>query len=443
MGGLPAVTEIIVRPDLAGLPAPRLGRIPVQLYGASPQLYAGAIGGPVLDMVSRIADSVDPVAFDFLSVSLAVTAADTFSDRNEAADGWAREIHLKVALADPDRWAPAIPLLEKALRFLSGDQWSIQFMDGGKVAPPPRTRVLNKLVIAHCESACLYSGGLDSAIGMLNLRARGERTVLISHAYQHDASRQEEILRHVQGGMQRLALHASPKQDLNHDNDVQMRTRSFNFFAMGALIAATIARHYRPGQQVPLIVPENGLIAINPPLTNRRIGALSTRTTHPHYISLIQQIFDTVGLPVELQNPFAHNTKGEMINECLDQALLRTFVHRTVSCGKWKRSGEQCGKCVPCLIRRASFHAAGWPDTTEYKAANVNLSHVLRRNNDSDDLMAMILAARRMPVVDVRAWVAKAGPLPLDIVEKTALVDVVSRGMAEVKGFLQGEHLPV
>ncbi|WP_343214878.1 Qat anti-phage system QueC-like protein QatC [Dyella terrae] len=392
-------------------------------------------------MVSRIATPVDPGAFDFLSLSLAVTAADTFTNRREAADGWARDIRLVVALADPARWAPAAPLLEKALRFLSGDQWALEFTDGGETPPVPRTRVTNKLVLDGCESACLYSGGLDSAIGMLNLRAQDHRTVLVSHAYSHDASRQEEILQHVRDRAPRLALHAHPLNHLDHANDVQMRTRSFNFFAMGALAAATIAKRNGHRQRVQLFIPENGLIAINPPLTNRRIGALSTRTTHPHYLSLIQAVLDTVGLPVQLHNPFAHKTKGEMIRDCLDQDLLRGIAGRTVSCGKWKRTGQQCGKCVPCLIRRASFHAAGWEDQTHYKPPGDNLRQVLAHDVDSDDLMAMILASRRLPDEDIATWVAKTGPLPNDHAQQASLVSVVHRGMSEVRAFLESEQL--
>lgn len=435
------MTEVIVRPVLADLPAPHAGRVLVHLYGASAQPGMGAIGGPVLDVVSRISTPVDPVAFDFLSLSLAVTAADTFTDRREAADGWARDIRLVVALTDPGRWKPAVPLLERALRFLSGDQWALEFTDGGEARPLPRPRVTNKLVLDDCQSTCLYSGGLDSAIGMLNLRAQGHRTVLISHAYSHDASRQEEILRHVRGGAPRLALHAHPQQRLDHANDVQMRTRSFNFLAMGTLVAATMARHLPEGGRVPLFVPENGLIAINPPLTNRRIGALSTRTTHPHYLALIQSVLDVVRLPVRLHNPFAHRTKGEMIQECLDHHILKAIAERTVSCGKWKRSGQQCGKCVPCLIRRASFHAAGWQDQTHYKPPGDDLRRALEHSADSDDLMATILASRRLQGADLSAWVAKTGPLPRDVVERAALVDVVGRGMAEVKAFLASKQL--
>lgn len=435
------MTNVVVHPDISSLPAPDGSSIPVCLYGARAQPRMAAIGGPVLDAVSRIATPVDAVAFDFLSLSLAVTAADTFVDRREAADGWAREIRLVVALAEADRWSPVAHLLEKALRFLSGDQWTLEFTAGGEYPPSPRARVRNKLVIDGCQSACLYSGGLDSAIGMLNLRASDHRTVLVSHAYTHDASRQEEILRRVQGHSPRLALNAHPQQRLGYANDVQMRTRSFNFFAMGALVAATLAQDLPQGGRVPLFIPENGLIAINPPLTNRRIGALSTRTTHPHYLGLIQSVFDTVGLRVELHNPFADKTKGEMIRKCLDLDLLKTIAARTVSCGKWKRSGHQCGKCVPCLIRRAAFHAAGWRDRTHYRLRAKDLRQALERGADSDDLMAMVLASRRLQGRDILAWVAKSGPLPSDVAKRAALVDVVQRGMTEVREFLAGNRL--
>lgn len=434
------MTEVIAHSDLGNLPEPQPGRVPVHLYGASAQPRMAAIGGPVLEAVSRIATPVDPVAFDFLSLSLAVTAADTFANRRDAADGWARDIRLVVALADPDRWAPAATLLERALRFLSGDQWTIEFTDGGEARPVPRRRMRNKVVLDGCQSACLYSGGLDSAIGMLNLRAAGQRTVLVSHAYPRDASRQEEILRHVQGGAPRLALHAYPLQHLGYPNDVQMRTRSFNFFAMGTLVAASLAHQFGQQGKVLLFIPENGLIAINPPLTSRRIGALSTRTTHPHYLSLIQSVLDVVGLQVQLHNPFAYKTKGEMIQKCCEKELLRALAGRTVSCGKWKRSGQQCGRCVPCLIRRASFHAANWEDQTHYKYGD-NLRQVLGRNEESDDLMAMVLAVRRLDREDLAAWVAKTGPLPSNASEQAAILGVVARGMAEVRAFLENQQL--
>jgi hypothetical protein len=93
------------------------------------------------------------------------------------------------------------------------------------------------------------------------------------------------------------------------------------------------------------------------------------------------------------------------------------------------------------LIRRASFHAANWPDQTPYDNPGADLRQVLAEETKRDDLMAMILAAHRLPTTDVAAWVAKTGPLPLDDKARDALVDVVHRGMREVREFLSAQRL--
>ncbi|MBR7552326.1 hypothetical protein KC220_27670, partial [Mycobacterium tuberculosis] len=77
----------------------------------------------------------------------------------------------------------------------------------------------------------------------------------------------------------------------------------------------------------------------NPPLTARRIGSLSTRTTHPYFLGRLNELFINIGLPVKLLNPYQFKTKGEMIAECQNQTLLQKVAANTVSCGKWKRSG--------------------------------------------------------------------------------------------------------
>lgn len=434
--------QVYVHPDLDALPPRSDGVLPVQLYGRKPwQRGSATIGRPVLDAVSRIKHVVPGPAFDFLSMSLAVTAADTFVSRGTAADGWARQIKLVVGLADPDLWRPVIEHLERALLFLSGDEWKINVVEGGYAPPPFRPRVRNKLSLDDSDCVCLYSGGLDSAIGMLNLQAQGKKPVLVSHAYPRDAGRQQEILGRLGLGLSRFGAIAHPAKWWEPANDVQMRTRSINFLGMGAVMAATMAE-LKPGIGKPVLyVPENGLIAINPPLTNRRIGTLSTRTTHPYFLNLIQGIWDAVGICAQIENPFAYTTKGEMTAQCLDQHRLRSIADRTVSCGKWKRHGIQCGRCVPCLIRRASFHAAKWADPTPYDPRSAVLQQVLADETKRDDLMAMILAAHRLPATDIAAWVARTGPLPQDDNKRGALVDVVQRGMREVRDYLSSQSL--
>lgn len=430
------MTDIFFHHDPDQITPGSQGRVPVLMYGRRPPGPGTAsVGGPVHAAVRRLGVPVHRRAFDFLTIAMAVTAADTFVDRAASDDGWARVLRLQLPLSHSTPWLPIIPLLEEALRFLSGDVWTIDIQPDGPVRPSPQTRGhLTDLTGHDCVS--LFSGGLDSAIGVLDLTVSGRRPLLVSHSYRGDADRQRTIGAMLPNGLSRFAAIANPVSKLPGANDVQMRTRSFNFLAYGALVAATLGERLLGSGPVELYVPENGLIALNPPLTSRRIGSLSTRTTHPHFLSLMQQIFDAVGIPVQIRNPYDKSTKGEMLLSCANQTILVRAAERTVSCGKWKRSGMQCGKCVPCIIRRASFHAAGIADNTIYDPAGRDLSVVLTHDKARDDLLAVLQASRRLPGIDMASWLARTGPLPVDRAERDMLLDVARRGMAEVRAYL-------
>lgn len=436
------MTELIFHHEASQIPQAAPGVIPVLMYGArSPGQGCASIGGPVRAAIRRLGVQVPERAHDFLTIAMAVTAADTFVSRKttegqaEAADGWTRDLRLRVPLENPVPWLPVRPLLEEALRFLSGDMWALEFAPNGPRRPTPLRRGARIKLHGH-DGACLFSGGLDSAIGVLDLLSAGRKPILVSHSYRGDAEKQEWVWGQLPGKVSRFAANAHPTSDLGYTNDVQMRTRSFNFLAYGTLVAATLTQRGLVQEPAELILPENGLIALNPPLTARRIGALSTRTTHPHFLGLMQRLLDEVGLPVRITTPYALRTKGEMLRECADQATLMRISDKTVSCGKWKRTGKQCGKCVPCIIRRASFHAAGMQDLTSYEPDNQNLGAVLSRKEAADDLMALALAARRLPTTDVARWVGRTGPLPIDTGSRQALLDVTYRGMSEVRDYL-------
>ncbi len=136
------------------------------------------------------------------------------------------------------------------------------------------------------------------------------------------------------------------------------RGRSFLFFALTVLAGTGLGSSFTVG------VPENGLIALNVPLDPLRLGALSTRTTHPFYIARWNELLETLGIDGRLSNPYWDKTKGEMVVECKNADLLVNLVPKSLSCSsptksRWKGRGvEHCGYCVPCLIRRAALIAA-------------------------------------------------------------------------------------
>ena len=420
---------------------PGPGEIDVLLYGTRSQSPSGAaIGNQIRDEIMRLDTPISQRAFDFLTVSIAVTAADTFVRRDDTADGWAREFDLVITIAEPNAWEPVRADLERALHFLSGDIWRINFQDNGASAPRPHSRQRRRTIsLQGKDCVCLFSGGLDSSSAVLDIVSLGRNPVLVSHSYRRDKAVQDNVSRYFPQNLSHFSSNLNPT--FGASAETSMRTRSFNFLAYGAVVASALAG--RIGNQcVDLLVPENGLISLNPPLTSRRLGTLSTRTTHPHFISAIQNIFSILGIPARIDNPYKFLTKGDILsrctaNQCTQTANLQQLTANTVSCGKWKRSGRQCGRCVPCLIRRASFHAAGLMDSTTYRYPN--LRNVYQNENERDDLLAIMLAIKKAQQGIDGSWLLMSGPLPEERTERAQYVGVVQRGLQEVENYLRSQ----
>lgn len=411
----------------------------VRLFGAAALPSAAHIGNKVPDQIERLGVPTTNTAFDFLAIALAVTAADSFVPRGkDGENGWARQIEIELPLISPQTWTPVREQLERMLNFLSGDTWSLKFAAGGRGKPPAlQTRKKKSANLNGIDSICLFSGGLDSWIGASELLDQNKIPLLVSHAYTGDRQYQNRLIPFLRGRAERFAANASPMRQFS-GHDTTMRTRSFNFLAYAAVAADAVSQIRKASGQIPLFVPENGFIALNAPLTPRRIGSLSTRTTHPHYLAELQRIFDAVGISALIANPYRHKTKGEMLASLNPDPMQITAATKTVSCGKWKRKGIQCGHCVPCIIRRAAFHASGITDTTAY---GHSLQDAIGNDNIHlrDDVNSMIIAAQPREKKELRTRALQSGPLPLDAAERQAWFDVHERGLYEVANYLRSE----
>lgn len=430
------MTTLVFHVDRATLPtAPSDGEIHVWLYGGRPPFeHVGTVGAQALDTASRMRVRPSTASIDLLSIAMAVTAADTFVVRGDAPDCWSRSFRVVLPLAEPATWTPLIAKLEAALRFLSSDRWSFDFTSGG-VTPPTAQEIESKrrtVDLSASDCVALFSGGLDSGIGVLDLLKAGHRPVLVSHAPVGDAEHQDKVAALLPIACQRVSVNTYPTCP-GADED-SMRTRSFQFIALGTLVADARTRISRR-RVTELYVCENGLIALNPPLTVRRIGAHSTRTAHVHFLESISQIVADVGIGINIRNPYEYSTKGEMIAAHADTSAFDEFVAATVSCGKWKRRRQQCGRCVPCLIRRAALHSAGVDERTLYQSAD--LAGVMSNEDLRDDLVSVQSAILRLADGDIRRWVLQAGPLPLEDSMRLRYFDVARRGLGELASYLR------
>lgn len=404
--------------------------------------------GSSLDALSKIGVFPSEIGLDLLVLAAHVQAADTRISRiTESQDAWTREIRIVVPVSEPARWNAAIPLLQRLLNFLTGDQWTIGFRQrpaGFEQAVHKRPR---QLIRPPFDSLALFSGGLDSLIGAIDTLEQGRTPLLISHAGDGATSDAQNKLFH--------ALKKNyPKQNFDRlriwmdfrnwgvrgvESEKTTRGRSFLFFATGVFAGTGL-----DGSFV-LRVPENGLIALNVPLDPLRLGAFSTRTTHPFYIARWNELLGALGVSGGIENPYWDKTKGEMVAACGNPALLAKLVPKSLSCasptkGRWLgRSTGHCGFCLPCLIRRAALR--GTADSTPYALSDLTAGELDTREAQGQQIRSFQFAIERIQQKPELAalYIHKPGPLSDESpARQAALADVYKRGLAELARLLAG-----
>ena len=367
-------------------------------------------------------------AWDFLAMAVSVMAADLGCLRDNSPDGWTRNIQLEVAVTDPEFWKTQSDALISVLGFLTGDIWNIDFVSGG-VRPPRRQRHTRRRL--NGDSVCLLSGGLDSLIGAIDVADSGMRPVLISQISAGDKKRQKEFTQTINGQLSHLQLSHAVQTPGKAERT--QRSRSIVFIAYGVLAASILPKHRR-GETIDLLIPENGFISLNIPLTPLRIGSLSTRTTHPFFIDQIQSVLDDAGFHVRLVNPYQHKTKGEMLIECADQTLLSELAFQSTSCGRFARFNYvHCGRCVPCLVRRAALYRWVSTDKTTYVFEDLSIPNSEHR--DFDDVRSAVFAILNVDQMGIDGWAGDAINY-VQLGDTTPYVEVAGRGISELSTFL-------
>lgn len=435
--------------DPAQLPEYSATSHPVQIFNTHPhdKIKHSAASGALMDKVRDLGINVDAAAIDLITIATAITAAETFERRDYAADAWSRVMHLHIPVTDEGMWNMLAERLSSILNFLTGDQWKFTFFKTSMAIPQPKTSPKAKAKLNSLKglnSVCLFSGGLDSAVGAIDiLNSKSDfKPLLVSHAYRGDGVKQNIIKSLLKSRFGELSYSISPRliSRLKGKTDVTMRGRSFNFLAIAVLGISALRNANGDSSISTIIVPENGYISINPPLTRRRIGSHSTRTTHPYFLSRLESLLKDAGFHVQFVNPYQFKTKGEMLAECVDQASIARAVPLSVSCSHWHRKHKQCGHCVPCLIRRASVHHAKFIKDADYVSQNIEF--VQKEKDTRDDLQAMQTAIIRLNGTnDYKSWLRQSGSLPSDADTRKKLESTIKRGLAEVEAFLKASNI--
>jgi hypothetical protein len=401
------------------------------LYSNSGRPNISFISNDWLRELKRANIAPSNLVWDFVTIALSVAASDLSCEREKSEDGWTRQIELKVYLCNPESWRTQYELLEKAFRFLTGDIWKFEFVNNGVQAP-------NSIIPLEIDADCvsLLSGGMDSLIGAIDLITDGLKPCFVSQEAKGDVEKQIAFTSQLAPSQQHFRW--KNPISLSGRNESSTRGRSIIFLGYALLAANTLSK-WRTST-VDIYVPENGFISLNIALNSGRLGSLSTKTTHPVFLGLIQDIWNNLGINANIVTPYQFKTKGEMLQECKNQDLVQSLVCSTTSCGKYLTHGRtHCGRCVPCMVRRAAFLKAGMEDSTIYKYRDLS-NNGFSKTQGPNDVNAVASAYVKYQNKGIERIIG--GSLSFSATDtRHKYVGVVERGLTELGKLLEEQEV--
>lgn len=399
---------------------------------------ANRIRNNVQKVLTDSALSPHAVTVDLVNAAISVFAADMRVPRECFADGWTRSFVLHLPVANEKRWRSSADVAARMLSYLTGDRWTIETR-----LRSTASGVARKGGRPLVDAVSLFSGGLDSFVGAVDLVEAASRVALVAHYAEGISSTAQDA---ALGGLMASGrcrtkprfhkFYVSPPTELTNLHEDTMRSRSLLFLSLGMLVADAYGRH------IPLVVAENGFISLNVPLAPSRDGSLSTRTTHPHFIRLFGELAKAIGLQNEIRMPYKFATKGEMLAKCQNASLLGSTFRTTMSCAhpaaaRWTGGDvkKHCGYCIPCLVRRAALSAVSLDDATDYNidVTSTKLSPKTKRGEDIQAVSMAVLRYAGMSRSRLLLEALKSGPIETDA---AAFADVFGRGIEELNRFL-------
>jgi hypothetical protein len=355
-----------------------------------------------LDTLTRGLPRVEGPAVELFFAATTAWIADRSIKRATQPDRWTRTIDISFPVTDPDAWPSAE--LQRLLRFLTNDRWTITPYAADST---PHLTPTEPIWPLKADAVDLFSGGLDSYAFAASTPTSSR--VSIGHwdmevlkglqqRLHRDLGRNHEHLRN---------FHVSAAK--THEDSSRSRGLLFATAAIAVATALDVPR---------LVIPENGFVALNVPLTPARGGALTTRSTHPHTLQLLGDLTEALGLTIAVDNPWLYDTKGDITRHALNRP---DDIAATVSCshptqGRWEKNGRygNCGYCYPCLVRRSGIEAANdGVDPTEYRHDPRNESALTGRQSlRRADIYALVA---RLATPPHPRDLHQTGPLPRDL----------------------------
>lgn len=396
-----------------------------------------------LNKRNHLQRDISTIGLDLLYFGLSVCIADRKVKRSHFPDGWTRGIQMVVPVIEKEKWERNNDKIIKMLNFLSGDRWAIKWEE---TSLPTKTfkqsrKIINSILEEKEElNISMLSAGLDSFIGAIDLLESNQKTIFVNiysggNSYFKDFANIRNSLVNEYNvsdfGQFFFSFGVTPKTG-GKETENSTRARSLLFFTH-ALALSTCFNNVKK-----LIIPENGTISLNVPLSMGRYGSSSTRTTHPYYMHLLSEIIHDFGLDIEIVNPYQFVTKGEMITNCKNSSFLQNNISLSMSCshpasGRYAGRGlGHCGLCLPCLIRKAAEYKAYGTLFTKY--TDMELKDLFRKTKDNQSTIRCIrYRLLSLQNSNLLVDIQKNGLLSGSLHE---YVDLYKRSIEEIKNLL-------
>lgn len=335
----------------------------------------------------------DQAAVDLFLLASAVHTADRL-----AGEGTGRAVAVSLPVVEPERWGRALPMLERLLGHLTGDEWALEVRAATSYWSPDVPGWGSR-----ADAVLGFGGGLDAYCHAATLRDR--RMVL---ADRRGRRLLDPVRRELAAG-----LGVPPTRLVALNVPSGGRTRGLLLLAAGLLVASSHrVRNLR--------VPENGLLATWPPL-----GGI--RAAHPVTLARLNIVLYHLRLPHRVVNPYVYLTKGELYREALEAGADPAAQAATVSCGTpgvVDGAVVNCGTCLPCLVRHAALVGATGRDGSAYRTDPAALEPG-EKGAEALDALREWLAAPEPAAEDLAPW-----PPGTDV---APALEVIARGRDELR----------
>lgn len=268
-------------------------------------------------------------------------------DRN-----YPRETELTHQVEDLNAWASLREPIQELFSFLTDRNLILSF-EKATTRRTVQTRLFNSVEESNWAPTvvCLFSGGLDSAAGVLSFQKPEEP--LLSHTLTGKImyGRVLSLRNHPKIISHGLILTDSQVRNITPGRS---RLRGLLFLTNAALVASSFGLDR-------VVLPENGPLMINPQVSE--LSPQPTRNAHPHLTRRLEEILtDLRQRNFSIDCIFKEKTKAEVVASVAGETQL---VNKTYSCFTVQGQKKMCGICYACYVRSTSALCVNYEEPHE------------------------------------------------------------------------------